>query len=102
LKRLTFQSSNRRGVVQQKIEDEIDFLAVHLDLEPYLLGPPANINAMDMDMDMDMDMNTTRTTDPNANAQSINKLNVSRYTYAYCSLNTVFNTQLSIQYQQIF
>ena len=45
MKRFTFLPSARRGIVQQKIEDEIDFPVDHLDLEPYLLGPAANINA---------------------------------------------------------
>ena len=45
MKRFTFLPSARRGIVQQKIEDEIDFPVDHLDLEPYIIGPPANINA---------------------------------------------------------
>ena len=41
----SFLASTRRGIVQQQIEDEIDFPVDHLDLEPYIIGPPANINA---------------------------------------------------------
>ena len=40
----SFLASTRRGIVQQQIEDEIDFPVDHLALELCLLGPPPNIN----------------------------------------------------------